>query len=214
MTTTQTTLTPTTNTTPAPVSVSTRELSGSQWVSRYPTSTSVNDLTSPFREAVSNFVAALQAAGASVTISATLRPAERAYLMHWSWTIVNTTQDPRTVPSITGVDIKWDHENADGSYNSQASTDAAQAMVDGYGIQNLNVAPALNSKHIQGTAIDMTITWSGNLVINNASGTAVTITSTPRTGMNSDLATVGATYGVIKFVGGAADKPHWSNNGH
>jgi hypothetical protein len=32
--------------------------------------------------------------------------------------------------------------------------------------------------------------------------------------MNAVLATVGATYGVIKFVGGGTDKPHWSDNGH
>jgi hypothetical protein len=87
-------------------------------------------------------------------------------------------------------------------------------MVNGYGISGLNVAPALNSRHTQKQAIDMNISWSGTLTINNASGTAVTISSNPKTGMNSELHTVGATYGVIKFVGGNSDKPHWSNDGH
>lgn len=210
----QGTLTPTTATTPATADVSTLEPSGAQWVSRYPTSKAINDLISPFREAVSSFVSTMQAAGASVSISATRRPAERAYLMHWSWEIVNSGQDPRTVPAMSGVSIRWDHEDSDGTYNAQQSIAAAQAMVDGYGIQDLDVAPALNSKHIQGLAIDMSISWSGDLTINNANGNAVTITSTPRTGMNGALATVGASYGVIKFVGGAADKPHWSDNGH
>lgn len=207
-------LTPASNTTPATVSVPTRELSGAQWVSRFPTSASLDDLVSPFRAAATNFVAALGAAGATVVIAATRRPPERAYLMHWSWAIVNLNQDPRTVPAKAGVNIKWDHESGDGSYNAQQSIAAAQAMVNGYSIQNLNVAPALNSKHIQGQAIDMSISWTGVLKINNASGTVVEINTTPRTGMNTDLATVGATYGVIKFVGGDADKPHWSDNGH
>jgi hypothetical protein len=42
----------------------------------------------------------------------------------------------------------------------------------------------------------------------------VQIASLPRTGMNPDLKTVGASYGVIKFVGGASDMPHWSADGH
>jgi hypothetical protein len=87
-------------------------------------------------------------------------------------------------------------------------------MVNGYGISGLNVAPALNSRHTQKLAIDMNISWTGTLTINNASGTAVAISSDPKTGMNSELHTVGATYGVIKFVGGNSDKPHWSNDGH
>ena len=38
-------------------------------------------------------------------------------------------------------------------------------------------------------------------------------TTTPRDGMNEILATVGATYGVIKAAF-ANDPPHWSNDGH
>jgi hypothetical protein len=60
----------------------------------------------------------------------------------------------------------------------------------------------------------MTISWTSDLSINNQSGTAVVIKAEPKTGMTADLAKVGATYGVIKFVGGATDAPHWSDDGH
>jgi hypothetical protein len=62
--------------------------------------------------------------------------------------------------------------------------------------------------HTQGNAIDMSISWGGNLSIVNANGETVIITSTPRTGMNTTLHAVDASYGVIKFVGGAAVRPH------
>jgi hypothetical protein len=87
-------------------------------------------------------------------------------------------------------------------------------MVNAYGMQNLSVAPALASKHISGTAVDMAIGWAGDLTISRRDGRTVTITSQPRSGMNADLKTVGATYGVLKFVGGATDIPHWSDDGH
>jgi hypothetical protein len=136
--------------------------------------------------------------------------------MHWSWKIVKQSFDPRQVPSYPGdvIRIKWAHTSATGAFDQQASTQAARAMVNGYGINGLNVPPALASRHTQKKAIDMNISWAGTLTLNNASGTAVAITSDPKTGMNSNLHTVGATYGVIKFVGGNSDKPHWSNDGH
>jgi len=199
--------------TPAIIGIPTKELSGTQWISRYPTSNSVNDLTSPFKDNLKLFVAALKTAGASVTISATYRPPERAYLMHWCYEIAKNNYDPRTVPAMDGVNIKWDHAAADGSYSSAASMQAAQAMVNGYGMQDLHVSPALSSRHTMGRAIDMSISWTGNLTINKADGTATTITTEPRTGMNSALTAVGASYAVIKFIGGSLDKPHWSDNG-
>lgn len=199
-------LTPVTNRTPAIAEISS-ELSGSRWVARFPGSSNLDDLSEPFREAVRNFVSAMTRAGASIIISATLRPPERAYLMHWSWKIVHGT-DPDSVPSQAGVNIEWVHATPD------ASIQAARAMVNGYGLQNLRVAPSLSSRHTQGLAIDMSISWSGNLSISDARGRMVAITSTPRTGMNPNLRTVGASYGVIKYLGGAADRPHWSNDGH
>lgn len=214
MATAQAVLTPASNTTPAVVSVPAGDPSGEAWVAQYPTSSSVSDCVAPFRSNLTVFIAALTAAGATVNVAATLRPAQRAYLMHWCWSIVKANADPRTIPALSGVNIAWVHTDAQGIYDAAASTAGAQAMVSAYGIQNLNVAPALASKHISGFAVDMSISWTGDLTINNQSGTAVVINTEPRTGMNTDLHAVGATYGVIKFVGGATDVPHWSDDGH
>ena len=50
-----------------------REPSGSAWVARFPTSSSVADCAEPFRANLTAFVAALRAAGAVVNVAATLR---------------------------------------------------------------------------------------------------------------------------------------------
>ncbi|MDB6141995.1 MAG: peptidoglycan-binding protein [Pseudomonas sp.] len=86
-------------------------------------------------------------------------------------------------------------------------------MVNGYGMKNLKVAPSLTSRHIEGHAIDMSISWSGSLSILDSAGAMVTIATEPKTGMNTQLHAVGASYGVIKFRGGEKDKPHWSTDG-
>ena len=109
---------------------------------------------------------------------------------------------------MNGVNIEWDHGDED------ASIQAAAEMIHDYGMNALHVAPALRSRHTERKAIDMTITWpSKELIIKDASGNDVKIGSTPRTGMNTKLHEVGASYGVIKFWKGAADKPHWSTDG-
>lgn len=212
MATAQARLTPIADTTPAVVSIAAKEKSGVRWVSRFPTSIAACE--EPFATSLQSFVDAIKPAGATVTISATYRPPERAYLMHWCWMITKKDKDPTKVPSHTGVNIQWDHLDADGKYDSAASLTAAKAMVSSYGMQNLEVAPALNSRHMMKLAVDMSMSWSGDLSINDKEGKAVVIKSEPRTGMNANLKSVGASYGVLKFVGGAADKPHWSDNGH
>lgn len=191
-----------------------REPSGRTWVGRFPTSASVADCAQPFRGNLGAFIAALGAAGASVNIAATLRPPQRAYLMHWCWSIVKQKTDPRTIPPFDGVAVAWAHLDAQGGYDPVASLAAAQEMVEAYGMQALNVAPALQSNHISGTAVDMAISWTGTLSIARRDGMVVHIDSQPRTGMNPELKAVGATYGVLKFVGGASDMPHWSADGH
>ena len=191
-----------------------REASGRAWVARFPTSASVADCAPPFRDGLSAFIAALGAAGADVHVAATLRPPQRAYLMHWCWSIVKQKTDPRTVPPLEGVAIAWAHVDAQGNFDPIASVAAAEDMVEAYGMQALNVAPALKSNHISGTAVDMAISWNGVLSIRRRDGVPVQIDSLPRTGMNPDLKSVGASYGVIKFVGGASDIPHWSADGH
>lgn len=205
MTTAVATLTPASNQTPAVANI-TNELSGAQWVSRFPGSASTSDLSGQFRSSVEAFIAALTQAGASVIVSATLRPPERAYLMHWSWKIVNGAS-PSSVPGMAGVDIEWVHPT------STASVPAAQAMVNAFGMGSLGVAPALNSRHTQGSAIDMSISWRGDLSIVKANGTTEVISSSPRTGMNPTLHAVGAGYGVIKYQGSGLDRPHWSTDG-
>jgi hypothetical protein len=188
--------------------MSTKELSGKAWVAKFPTSTSVSDLESDFKSKVEEFQKALTDAGASQTIEATKRPKERAYLMHWSWKIVKDGQDPQAVPAMTGVDIEWWHGDL---ANSKAG---AEEMVNGYGIQNLGVAPALNSRHIEGKAIDLAVTWNGNLKIKQKDGSEKTISTTPRTSENADLIAIGKTYGLIHFDPPAKDKNHWSTDGH
>lgn len=208
------TLTPTTNTAPATVSLPAGERSGPQWAARFPTSVQVSDCVAPFQEKLSAFLAALGAAGATVGIAATLRPKERAYLMHWCWKIVNAASNPQSIPSLQGVGIIWAHTDSTGAYSLVDSVSAAQDMVNAYGMQSLGVAPALNSKHVVGLAVDMSVSWTGNLAVADAAGNTVTISTTPRSGMNVDLHTVGASYGVVKYNGRGVDRPHWSDTGN
>jgi hypothetical protein len=208
MTTAQAVLTPTTDTTPAVVEIQAGELSGGQWVARFPGSADVADCRDPFKSSLTRFIAAMRAAGASVTVSATFRPVERAYLMHWSWMIVKRDTDTTTIPARQGVAIIWTHPTV------QASKAAAQQMVNGYGIGSLGTPPALNSKHTARLAVDMSISWTGTLSIVSNAGQVVAISSTPRSGMNDDLADVGAEFGVIKYNGSGVDRPHWSDTGN
>lgn len=183
-------------------------LSGVQWVNQFPTSKSTVDLAQPFRGNVERFIAALRAAGAMVDVEATLRPPERAYLMHYSFRIAREGLDPSQVPGMTGVDIQWVHKDTSGTPDLTASRRAATAMVQAYGIA---FKPALNSHHTRGIAIDMAIAWNGNLTITNGQGQSITITTLPHHGDNTTLHQVGASYGVIKL---RSDPPHWSADGH
>lgn len=189
------------------------QLSGPTWIVRYPGSSSAACLRFPFRGYVEAFVAALRAAGARVQIAATLRPPERAYLMHWSWRIANMKADAQRIPSMPGVDIRWDHLDAHGRYSSQASIAAAKAMVAGFQMERLGVAPSLKSRHTVGSGIDMAVCWNGTLKIDDATGHTVEISTLPRSGLNKALQRVAATYGVIKYNGTGVDQPHWSDNG-
>lgn len=188
-----------TTVTPSPAA---RELSGATWVQRFPGSKSPDDLKGNFKTAAKAFLVALSDAGASVTISATFRPPERAYLMHFAWAIAHGEISPRDVPPMPGVDIEWVHSNG---ADSRA---AAQQMVEAYGMA---FTAALHGRHMEGRAIDMSIAWSGTLNIKNKQGEVVSIATTPRGGANTRLHAVGRSYGVIKLV---SDPPHWSDDGH
>lgn len=200
------TLTPNTDTTPVVVKVE-KELSGRQWCSRFPRSKSVADLRPSFQLPVSDFIWALEQAGARVVITNTLRPPESCYLMHYAWRINQRQIDPSQVPPMDGVNIQWEHPT------KEASLQAAHAMCEGYAILRLKVKPALDSRHSHGEAIDMIISWAGTLQIQDKGGRLVTISSMPKDGMNGDLKTVGASYGVMKYIKGYDDVPHWSRDG-
>jgi hypothetical protein len=195
---------------PRPQPTAASKLSGAHWVDRFPTSRAITSLVETFRGNVARFIAVLQKAGASVTIAATRRPPERAYLMLSAWRIVNEGLSPTAVPPYPGVDIQWVHTDSKGMVDLAASRAAAEEMVRAY---HLAYKPTMTSRHIEGRAIDMTIAWIGNLAIpDGRSGVPKTITSLPRTGSdNRELWTVGASYGAVKLV---KDPPHWSDDGH
>ena len=178
------------------------ELSGPIWVQRFPTSTSVDELSLPFRDNLKRFLQALADANAEVHISATYRPVERAFLMHYAWKIARDGMNPANVPSHPGIDINWVHSTL------QQSRHAAQQMVDAYDMAHV---AALNSEHTARRAVDMTISWTGPLSIRDSSGTVIKISTSPRTGMNQKLAQVGSGYGVKKLM---SDRPHWSLSGN
>lgn len=71
-----------------------KKLSGADWVREFPGSSSTADLSMQFCPGVERFIKALKKAGARVNISATLRPPERAYLMHWAWMLSNKKVTP------------------------------------------------------------------------------------------------------------------------
>jgi hypothetical protein len=179
------------------------EISGPEWCARFPGSHSFEDLHPEWRGKVLAFVSALERGGASVEVQATLRPPERAYLMHWCWMIANLSQAPAAVPLMDGVAIDWAHRG-----DARAARAAAAAMADRFGLQYL---PSLASRHIFGRAIDMTISWNGRLSVRDYDGNVHYVLTEPRNGTNPELAKIGATFGVIKL---ASDPPHWSDDGH
>jgi hypothetical protein len=158
---------------------------------------------------VKKFIAALTAAGAPPSINATLRPKERAFLMHWCFRVAKENYDAEKVPEMAGVDIDWVHKDAKGNKSVDASKLGASQMVDGYDIA---YRPVLDSRHTEGNAIDMDISWSAaELKIKDGNGKDVSIKTGAKDGSNTELHKVGKSYGVIKLV---QDAPHWSNDGH
>jgi hypothetical protein len=182
-------------------------LSGKDWwkknQSNYPNSRDVNDLHSDFVDKVQKFISILRAGGAIVNVSSTKRNAIRAYLMHYSWCIANNEISPSDVPKMKGVDINWDHGNND------LSVSAAQEMVE---LFNLAYKPSLTSNHIKGLAIDMNISWKGDLFIGPLPNNEYRgILDGPKNGVNNrELHEVGELFEVYKMK---KDPPHWSYNG-
>ena len=184
------------------------ESSGYAWCRRFPPSARIEDLAEPFRSGVARFLDALRAAGASVVVSATYRPPERAYLMHWAsaiagyrdrntgpWTQADPSLAQGSVAAMLGID--WTHDG-----DRAAAREAAREMVDTFGV----VFPAaLESRHVQRLAIDATISWRGVISIVDARGVAHDCAK------QEDLWPIGASFGVHKLP---SDPPHWSSDGH
>ena len=114
---------------------------------------------------------------------------------------------------MDGVPISWEHYDRDKKYSEALSVKAAREMVCGFQMGRLGVAPSLRSRHTAGCGIDMTISWTGELLIRDAYGELIRIATLPRTGMNPQLHRVGAGYGVIKYDRSGRDDPHWSDTG-
>lgn len=170
--------------------------SGRAWCEKFPTSASIYDLKPQFAEKAAGFVHALESAGAAIHVSATYRPPERAYLMHWCCQIADGNILPVGIPKMEGVDIDWSHGN-----DLAAAVAGAKAMKEGYGIA---YPAALVSRHTQRLAIDMTIQWKGSIIVKDARGIEHSCAH------QQDLWPIGASYGVHKL---ASDPPHWSSDG-
>jgi hypothetical protein len=180
--------------------------SGAEWWHaneyKYPNSAEISDLEPSFAAAVTDFIRALTAARAIVTVAATRRNRLRAYLMHYSWLIANREILPAKVPLEPEVKIIWDHGN------DEASQIAAQEMVD---LFQIAYKPSLFSNHIAGRAVDMKISWTPPIKVRDSRGREVVIDRPTSDATNTHLHAIGASYGVRKLL---SDPPHWSVNGH
>lgn len=199
-------LTPHTDQTPAVVEVA-KELSGAHWCPRFPRSKSIVTLQPKFQLAVSSFLWALESASANCFIANTFRPKEACYLMNSAWRIWKGEIKPEAVKEMPGVAIEWVHKTKEGSLA------AAYEMCVAYKITHLEDAPALESNHTRGLAIDVSISWNGTLTVKDGADQDVVINSLPRDNMNPELWKVGASYGVMRYHRPAKDKPHWSLDG-
>jgi len=185
----------------------TNSLTGREWAQKFPTSKEISDLDASFALRVRKYLSALRGAGAMVQILATKRPRERTYLMHWAWRIAKQNFDPRQIPAMPRLDINWWHGEA------SRSRSAAQEMVEAFGINGVTKPPALNSHHNEGKAIDLRISWAGDLKIRDGRGLERTITSKPRDETNAELMAVGRSYGVFHALDVDKEKVHWSVDG-
>jgi hypothetical protein len=188
------------------------KLSGKKWWDAnegnapYKESDQLSDLEADFQTKVKEFKSALEAAGASISIDTTKRSKERAHIFHYAWKIANDKIKPNAVPAMAGVDIVWDHGD------DKKSKAGAQEILTAASVAATE--PSLTSNHIDGTAIDWTITWTAELKIKQKDGTEVSIKGPDNGGdHNKELHAVGKTYGVIKGIFKKADNPHWSADG-
>ena len=207
------------------------ELSGPAWADRFPqVHGGLEELKDAFRTDVEAFVAAMKAAGITVHIKDTMRSHKRAYLMHWSYLIMKggvgkaaSVAAEADADRFEGVDIRWSHTKDGGAFDADATVKAATELVARLDLDpKLTVAPARDSRHVYGHAVDMTTEWGGGTIkVLNAKNVPVEITTGPHTGMNPELWEVGKTYKVWHYgtwssdmSAPAHDRNHWSIDGH
>ena len=207
------------------------DLSGPAWADRFPQiHGGVGDLEGAFQTGLEAFVAAMKTAGITVVIKDTRRSHPRAYLMHWSYTIMKggvgkaaSTTAEADADKFPDVDIRWKHTKEGGAFDAEASVKAATELAERFDLDpKLTVAPARNSRHVDGHAVDMTTEWSKDSIkILNAKNVSVEIKDGPHSGMNPALWEVGKTYGVWHYGTWSSsmsapshDRNHWSTDGH
>lgn len=179
-----------------------QRLVGPLWVEFKRASTSLEDLSFPFRNSAKAFAKAIKDSGATIEIANTLRPPERVYMMHYSFRVAREGLAPGDVPPFAGIGVDWVH------YTPTLSVKAAQELVDAYDIA---YKPSLMSNHTIGRAVDWSIEWTKPIKIKDIDGNLVTIDQ-PRNGVdNEDLWAIGEGYGVYKLP---PDAPHWSFDGY
>ncbi|RDU59883.1 hypothetical protein CQA53_11180, partial [Helicobacter didelphidarum] len=194
-------------------------LSGKEWVKEYEDKSSIEDLSSPFKENVKDFLKAIDEAKKEVpkakitySISSTRRPYKRAVLMHYCHKVARNKITPQQAQIETqkeNIPINWIHTDSSGNYSDKISRAKALDMVRAY---NIAYPASLTSHHVRGNAIDITITWQSSFTIKDKTGEIHTI-DTPRNGAtNPDLRKVGKTYGVKRTL--EKDPPHWSLEGN
>ena len=179
-----------------------QRLVGPLWVEFKRASTSLEDLSFPFRNSAKAFAKAILDSGATIEIANTLRPPERVHMMHYAFRVAREGLAPQNVPPFSGIEVDWVH------YTPTLSVKAAQELVDAYDIA---YKPSLMSNHTIGRAVDWSVEWKKPIQIKDIDGNLVTIDQ-PRNGFdNEDLWAIGEGYGVYKLP---PDAPHWSFDGY
>ncbi len=179
--------------------------SGAKWwhahQARFANSVQIADLHPDFRDKAARFINAVRMAGAQIVISSTRRNAARAYLMHYCWRLARGEISPSDIPAYPGCAIGWDHGTI------AASRKAANEMVVLFAIK---FQPSLSSRHIEGKAVDMQISWTGKILVKDAKGNRTELNKPANASENQTLHRIGVTYGVFKLL---SDPPHWSIDG-
>ena len=186
----------------AKAAVSDDRLSGAHWTKQFPGSNQVDALIDPFKKNVTSFMGMLHSNKAGISVAATYRPPERAWLMHWAWYIAKgkkSYSEIATIPNPYKIDIVWDHGD------KKSTVKAAQAMVDAYKMKH---KAALSSRHTERRAIDMNISGLPEILKIDGKDNPI---GTEEATENEALWFISEhQFAVVKR---ADDPPHWSVDG-